>query len=692
VHGQLSFCRDRRGEDGAVAIIVALCLTALLVVVAMVLDFGLVRVDRQVGKSAADSATMAGLHALNMGDGKPHPFAGVCTALRYLAQNDDRFEGITDSSGTWSTPDGDAAANGCTDADARNMVCSATNTDTWARFSWSGTLDGGKPLSVLIQSGYDIASDPGWSEDTLPAALADRDDKDGGCNQLTVQIRSSRAPGLGSLATSSDLKTAIRSVGRVKQIPGGYAPALLLLERHDCPVLKTGSSSDNTSWIHVFGALASNGISQPGTIHADSDGNGSCSGGSNQQIYLGRQSNGIVAYAGPLASDTTQPDPSKPGSLTSVASENGKAINYIYDGTTNVYGSAALGPAGAGAATKSAPTGRSLIGRTPVDERYRLGVKAAIGGAAGVFSAGSTGWTTFPASVDACKPTQAEINALALTVTSKLFIDCTTNAGFAPGADVSIPAGQIYFNGVVSPGATVTLPDADHVYIAGKSGKDAIVLASSGKFQLNTAGNLDGSGNCATGQKPDKAVLFIQQGSFKENTTSNTLRMCRTTVFLMGGQSDGCVPTTNGTAPTSAPCGTGLGSGQFTQNGGSIDWTAPDTQDIMTLANGDPDPAVSAKWSDVNGPEDLALWSESASDSSNTFNMTGGGIFHVRGVFMTPNAKPFTIGGGAVLDLKNAQFIARTIELNGSGTKIDMSVDPNAAVTLPRLDPLGLVR
>jgi hypothetical protein len=59
---------------------------------------------------------------------------------------------------------------------------------------------------------------------------------------------------------------------------------------------------------------------------------------------------------------------------------------------------------------------------------------------------------------------------------------------------------------------------------------------------------------------------------------------------------------------------------------------------------------------------------------------------------MTPNAIPFTIGGGSFLNLTNAQFIARTISLNGSGTKIDMSVDPNSAITLPTLDVVGLVR
>ena len=52
--------------------------------------------------------------------------------------------------------------------------------------------------------------------------------------------------------------------------------------------------------------------------------------------------------------------------------------------------------------------------------------------------------------------------------------------------------------------------------------------------------------------------------------------------------------------------------------------------------------------------------------------MTGGGLFRVRGVFMTPNAGPFIISGGASLNLTNAQYVTSSIELNGSGTNITM--------------------
>ena len=75
----------------------------------MVLDFGLVRVDRQVNKSAADAAAMAGAHGLYGGNSNAYPYRGVCTAIRYLQNNDTRFAGVTDTSGTWT--DGTGAAS-----------------------------------------------------------------------------------------------------------------------------------------------------------------------------------------------------------------------------------------------------------------------------------------------------------------------------------------------------------------------------------------------------------------------------------------------------------------------------------------------------------------------------------------------------------------------------------------------------
>ncbi len=200
---------------------------------------------------------------------------------------------------------------------------------------------------------------------------------------------------------------------------------------------------------------------------------------------------------------------------------------------------------------------------------------------------------------------------------------------------------------------------------------------------------------------PNKATLFLKQGQIKE--TGGLLRMCYTTLMSLGGDSTGCVPlaATYPAAPalvpgpTLTPCpGLTMGDGQFKQTGGGIDWTAPNQYDVMTLADGSPDPALAPAWSDINGPEDLALWSESGGDNSGplTYSMAGGGLFNVRGVFMVPNADSVSLAGGALLDLTNAQFIATSLSLDGNTTRVKMAVDPNSAVTMPDLNPFTLVR
>jgi len=680
-----------RDDEGAVAVLMAVSMALFLVVVAMVIDFGLIRVDRQVDKSAADAATIAGLHALNTGDTKAHPAVGVCTALRFLRENGARFAAVTSASGSWKSGTNVTLANGCTDDSLRTKVCKPGDLSTWVKYMWAGTWSG-VPLTVTIQSGYAIPlgapappGEPSWSEDALAAAQADTEDNAQGCNQLAVVITQHRQPGFGSLATSSDLVTSIRSVGRIKIGPGGYAPAMLLLKRTGCPVLAVGASGGGaSSWIHVRGAVSSNGRAQPGTIHSDSDGTG-CS----NSIFAGKANDGIVTYAAPLVSNAAAADSTKPGSITSVAGANGVGIGTVRDAAASVYGSSALNESGAGAAAKADPSGRSMITRQPVDDRYMPvvggGVRAIVSNAqASVFglltpaNAVSNGYVKVTCSGGSVASLPA------LTSSSKLYVDCA-NLKSIP----VVNAGTVVFSGQLSPSTSLSLPNATKVYIFG--GSDAISLGTGNEFHMHTAGNT-AAGTCTNTAVPaNKAILVIKGGGIKQ--TGGALQLCRTTMVMMGGSPDGCVPSTNGAAPTQSPCGVGgMGSGQIAQNGGTVDWTAPNTFDAMTMANGDDDPAKSPAWTDPLGPEDLAFWSESAANSGSTkASMGGGALLHVSGVFMTPNYEPFTIGGNGMQDLKDAQYISTSVALNGA-VQLNMEVDPNAAVPLPKLKVVGLVR
>ncbi len=689
MHGIVNARRRSRAtaERGAVAVIVSLVLTALVVVTALVLDFGLVRVDRQVNKSAADAATMAGLQGLN-GNGQAYPYRGVCDAIDYLQHNANRFSTVSAASGVWTDGNGVSKANGCTSAVLQQQKCVPGDRSSWAKFVWDGSFQG-EPIRVTIQSGYRLDGS-GWREETLPAVLADNDDGTQGCSQLAVVVTQARDPGFGSLATAGDVVSSIRSVGRVKQSPGGYAPAMLLLKRTGCPVLGTGGSGGG-SYIHVLGAVSSDGKSQPGSIHADSDGS-ACSGGSNQNIMWGRSGGGIAAFAAPTVGNPTVPDLTQPGEISLYALANGHGANsgVVRDSVANVYGSRSL-TAPAAAADQLPPVARERMTRKPVDDRYLAGVTQAVSqaqsqvfGAVNAGNAVSQGFTV----VSDCNQT-LPVSA------AKIFVDCTANNGYKGTAILSAPV--VVFNGRVNPSAVVSLPTARKVYIFGLNGRPAIELGgASPVFSMHTQGLLNGA-DCTANFSSDRATLFIRDGEIKQS--SGVLQLCNTTAIMMGGQSDACLPTVGyavAAAPDPTPCGPTSsqveGSGQITQTGGIVDWTAPNEHDSMTLANGDPDPAKAPSWSNPDGPEDLAFWSESGVSSSVTYNLNGGGSLRTVGVFMAPNADPFIIGGGACQLLYNAQYIATSIMLNGNNTCISMRVDPNAAVTLPKLSVVGLVR
>ncbi len=676
----------------------ALSLTSLLVIAAMVLDFGIVRVDRQVDKSGADAAVMAGLQGMAAGGGSmSSPYAGICNAMNYLQQNDPRFAAMSSSGAgaSWSTLATPPAAVTVNCNLPPSTSCTPGDTSTWVKYVWSGSYQG-TALQVSIQNGYSLP-DPSFPEDSLPAASSDNSDGAQGCDQLAVIIKQNRKPGLGSLATSSDLVSTIRSVGRVTPGNGDTAPALLLLKRTGCPSLSIGAAAGG-SHIYVLGAESSNGITQPGTIHADADGS-SCSG----SIFAGKGSSGIAAFAAPLASNPAQADPAKPGLLTALAAVKGFSGTSLRDSNDYVCGSTQIAtatsiPVSPCSIPRQDVAGRGLVTRGPIDDRYLAAVDSIGDAAKTVFTtvtaASHPNYTLLPGG---CSPTATQVANAGLTSTSKVFVDCTANNGFTAG--VTIPGSVFVFNGSVQPSGTLSLPNATKVYIAGAAAKDGISLTNGNTFSVHSQGNTSGSlcSNSPTGlgNDKDKAVVVVKSGDLKE--TGGTLQMCYTTLVMMGNDSTtahgACLPSSSGTAPTSTPCNGGAGDSQLSQTGGNVDWTAPNVIDVTIDSSGTPTSDAEKYWADTDGPEDLAFWDESYGGSSNpNYQMAGGGTFHTVGVYMVPNADPFTITGSATQTLTNAQYIATSIQLSGNNATLIMTVDPNSAVPLPRLALVGLVR
>lgn len=673
--------RGARSERGAVAIIVAVSMVMLLVVTAMVLDFGLARLDRQRAKSTADSAVMAGLRAGDGGGDKLHTFLGVCGALQFLKANEAALS---------SLPLGST----CTAPDA-TIVCDPATASTHAAYTATVTA-GGVTSQVTIKSPYEV-SDGNYYEETY-ASLSGDPGTAGGCDQIGVMINQSRRPGLGSLATSSDLKLHIRSVGRVDIGDGDVAPALILLERTRCQVLTNGSSGPgNTSKIWVYGSG-----STPSSIHSDSDASDAgCGSGPNQQLIAGNKASGIVALGAPTTGE--------PGLISTMATLVGRASNIVSDGMTNVYGTNATVDA-ALPGTKAVIQPRDRVGRLLADKHYLAGVTTSVRAAYSQWlldHSSPVGYSTRVGCVPGGPAKAGYLASLAaLLPGDSVYIDCPDPSGIT--IDSTIGAGRVYFHGFVK-GGTIHMPNATEVYIdntkddGSKISADALSLSNGTRFCMRGVSCTDYSTNTCSSAETASSVhgrLFVRRG-FLNSSDGSLLRLCNTTVYMLGGQlglgtaayPGGCLPTTNGTLPTTTPC-TGAtspaGSG-YLQLKGSTDWTAPNQYGDMSLPApaglGGDDALIQAAWD--NG-EDLALWDETYAVSPD-FKMAGGAELNVSGVFFLPNAFPMTFSGGAVFDLRDAQFITRAFAVDG-GAQLLMRVDPFNAITLPEIDEWTLVR
>jgi hypothetical protein len=624
---------------------VAVSMIALVVAAGMVLDFGLVRMDRQTAKSASDSAAAAGLQGLDTGDGRPHPFVGACAALAYFTAN--RPDVADDLSGSWTRGDGSAVAGDpCATGALDSVVCNATNKATWAVYEGSSS---DPRVSIAIKSGYDL-SDGGFPEESLSSLSGDGSLK-GGCDQLAVIVTSTRSPGLGSLATSSDLVTRVRSVGRVViGEEGKVAVALVVLEREDCQALQVDGSNAK---IHVLG----NGES-PGMIQVDSDGT-DCS--SSETVI---NVNSMTNLGAIIAKEAESADPAsgaKRAGAIGVYGLHAGTINAAKASvdTNRVY--AEPKPPGHG------PESRDLVSRKPVHDDYATGVTNAM-------TAANSAWAS-PAATKTVSGTDCTGSAPPgpLNTAGTWYFDCDL---VEYNNDVSLTqATSVVIRGRLSikSGRYFALPRATSVYVNRPSSGSTPGINVQGQFRMHT---MDSDGSTACSAVPTPAVrarLVIGSGSIDSSGSTPLFRVCDTTVIMMGGQTNGCFPADSSQAPQD----TTLCTNAHLKLAGNAatDWSAPDLV------------AAGRTQADQDDLEDLALWTESEDESS----IAGGGGMTLSGVFSLPNADPFNIGGGGVQNIRDSQYFTRKLIVRGNGT-LEMRPNPYNVTSVPFLDDFGLVR
>jgi hypothetical protein len=150
--------------------------------------------------------------------------------------------------------------------------------------------------------------------------------------------------------------------------------------------------------------------------------------------------------------------------------------------------------------------------------------------------------------------------------------------------------------------------------------------------------------------------------------------MCNTFLHLASGT----IPAAAGASPYENSYNGKIQTGAQ----GAVDWTSPN----QTSARIEPGDVLFNKF------EDLALWTETEGAQGFSSRIQGQGTLTLKGIFFTPNANPFALGGSSAGTIEaDAQFWTRRLELSGP-TKLLMAPDPEDAVPTPAFEGFGLIR
>jgi Flp pilus assembly protein TadG len=605
----LTFRKAPADERGVVAIIVAVSMLGLVIAAALVVDFGRVRLDRQMNKSSADSAVSAGIRGLDRGDGKAHSFAGVCQALAYLRESQPDMAGLPAAGGNVTCPP--SAAQLAATCTADNPIAPPAR--------YEATLGG---VQVIIQSPY-LVSEGGFPEENLESLQDDIGDPElAGCDQLGVIITETTTPGLGRVATNEDLTTSVRSVGRVViGSEGQGAVALLLLNREECEVLR--NSSNNTRIL-----VRGNGP-VPGIIHSDSLGSTSCN---STKVFYSQVDYGIVA-------EESEDEPIAPGIITTRALTGETGANATK--AQELFPKVVAKPDPGGA------TPHGLITRSVVDEKYLPGVRIVRNTANALLDSATRpdGWID---ATDDCKSGS--------TASGRLWLNC---ANFNPNTAVSFPnATELIFKGRVS--GDINMPVATRVYIEGSS--SGIHGLSAGQFRMHHFGQA----TCPTSNVASRAQLVIRNNRFVNSDNSSLVQLCNTAVVLLGGPTaTNALPATYG--QQSEP---NTGTGVLRLTGGTVRWTAPDAvgEEERTTADFEALEDL-ALWTETSGGSNhllnanLIMAGIFMAPNASPFNITGTGGFDVKNSQFIVDK--LDLGGSGTLEMKPDPHDSITIPIIG---------------------------
>lgn len=659
-------------------VVVALSITALFVIVALVIDLGVTRSDRRAGQRAVDNAAASAGQTFK--DSNGDPVAACEDALGYLRVTLDADPFIGVAGATCASQFG---ATTCVDTTQRTLEAVSGNFRATLHYPVTDSSPLMARTSTIGNTGV-----------ALDAAVDGR-----GCERFGVQLTTTGDAFFGGVAGSDGRTSTVHAVSLVQaSTDTSEVAALLLLERVGCGALQTSGGGDQGSGILVKAP----GSTVPGIIASDSAGQtGPCTENNNADGWV-IYGTALPAAGGGGPSITAQAASSTvPGIISVYAESIGGRSGYVAPRHDETNPGLNVNPSKGGINSRALADKRYNGPSTQISDLHaRVNTLTA---------SAPDGYVVLSGSQE-CK---GNIPSSKLGATL-IFADCATfepDVNLFPAATSFLTRGNIN----IKSKKVLSLPVVEELLVRGcgdctaSVGNDAVTVGNGGALLLNT-GDTDaipdpvtGGTICGNRRAPGRTNVNTTAGTNTNTTTVATrggrvsvggfVRMCQTTLYIGDNATAYArqAVISAGVSPESYPaiarCSAAkpcpkndaalLSSISFGGGGGSADWSAPDQ--LLTPPDGD-DAAL-------HPFEDLALWTETSTAS----DIKGLGLNSTSGVYFLPNA-PFTFSGQGTQDQPlDAQFLTRRLNVSGQGSLV-MMPDPANALEVQVFGNVALIR
>ncbi|GIU85462.1 MAG: hypothetical protein KatS3mg008_2237 [Acidimicrobiales bacterium] len=546
--------RDERGagQRGGMLVLFSSLLAGLLAVSALVIDLGLIVVQRRRVQAAADLAALAA--GKDLGNPTARDPRQACrSAVAYLAAN---------LSGGWQASDA-----GC---DGLPMNCS----EATAPVSVKVHSPDSSSASITYPVPDEMISSPWFREGAWDGDQCERMEV-----SVSIPVHHHFASMFGRKATTVTARAVVRgTVGFKTKIN----PALLLLKRFGCAALS--ASGQGRIWVRAHDE------NHPGVIASDAAGHtvgeSPCTLNTNRDGYVvfGTQTPaGVPAIEAEDAAN-------RPAQLLLAAKTLGSE-RTAWHVPSGVY----------------PQPGRGLVvSRRPVDDLYNPTERPAVEEVREeaitlVASSASTmrgkGYAVFPQDFAGARCDTTE--ALVIRA-ERVFVDCGVLGPKSQGS-VVFDSERVVVRGRLSVGQGnfVGFPRATRVIVGGPGGVDV-----AGLLGVNDGGFRQGDVRDCSRRRFDPSVrpsvLVVVDGPLAAGSSS-FLYLCETTV-VMADVPIGTTRTTGGNCSTDLPCPAANSGDGYVSVQGSFQWTAPNE--------------TSAKADAEHPFEDLALWTETSATTT----------------------------------------------------------------------------